>query len=129
MVFGSFDPLHEGHLNFFEQAKKYGDELIAVVARDETIEQVKKHKSRHNEEERLEVVKEHVDKAVLGNPGNKYDIIKENKPDVICLGYDQTSFVEGLEAYLKGYNIKIVRLKAYKPDVYKSSRMKSTLSS
>lgn len=37
LIFGSFDSLHKGHLNLFKQARKHGDKLIAVVARDETI--------------------------------------------------------------------------------------------
>ena len=31
IVFGSFDYIHPGHLNFFEQAKSYGDYLIVVA--------------------------------------------------------------------------------------------------
>lgn len=34
MVFGTFAVLHPGRLYFFNQAKKHGDKLIAVVARD-----------------------------------------------------------------------------------------------
>ena len=30
MVFGTFDGVHPGHENFFEQAKQHGDYLIAV---------------------------------------------------------------------------------------------------
>ena len=41
MVFGTFDYLHEGHKDFFRQAKQYGDELVVVVARDETVKQIK----------------------------------------------------------------------------------------
>ena len=44
MVFGSFDLVHKGHVNFLKQAKKLGDELIVVVARDDNIEKVKKRK-------------------------------------------------------------------------------------
>src|SRR3989344_5438626 len=34
MVFGTFDILHVGHLDFFKQARKLGDYLLVVVARD-----------------------------------------------------------------------------------------------
>ena len=37
LIFGTFDGIHEGHLNLFKQAKKYGDYLIVVVGRDENI--------------------------------------------------------------------------------------------
>jgi len=34
MVFGTFDIFHPGHRSFLNQAKKYGNYLIVVVARD-----------------------------------------------------------------------------------------------
>ena len=34
MVFGTFDILHEGHINMFEQAKQYGDFLETLFVRD-----------------------------------------------------------------------------------------------
>lgn len=34
MVFGVFDGLHPGHRAFLRQARKKGDKLIVVVARD-----------------------------------------------------------------------------------------------
>ena len=38
---GTFDLVHAGHVSYLEQAKKYGDYLIVVVARDETVEEEK----------------------------------------------------------------------------------------
>src|SRR3989338_7297505 len=91
MCSGTLDIIHPGHLYYFSEAKKYGDRLIVVVARDETSENSKGRKPLHNERERLEAVRmlEIVDEAVLGKEGNIFDIIEEIKPDVICLGYDQ----------------------------------------
>ncbi|HLC71304.1 MAG TPA: adenylyltransferase/cytidyltransferase family protein, partial [Candidatus Nanoarchaeia archaeon] len=34
MCFGTFDILHPGHLHYLQQAKKYGDYLMVVIARD-----------------------------------------------------------------------------------------------
>jgi len=34
MATGVFDLLHPGHLYFLTEARKHGDELIVVVARD-----------------------------------------------------------------------------------------------
>lgn len=30
-VSGHFDPLHEGHINLFNEAKKLGDELVVII--------------------------------------------------------------------------------------------------
>ena len=37
MCFGAFDGLHKGHLSYFKQARKYGDYVIAVIARGDKI--------------------------------------------------------------------------------------------
>ena len=45
MAVGIFDLLHAGHLHYVEQAKSLGDELVVVIAHDET---VRKQKFRLN---------------------------------------------------------------------------------
>lgn len=127
MVFGTFDILHPGHLNFFKQAKKHGDYLIVVVARDKTVVEAKGRLPRNPENVRLNNLKNAkiADKVVLGRAGDKYEIIRKLKPNRICLGYDQKFFIEKLH---EGFpQIKIVRLKPYKPEIYKSSFIKNSL--
>ena len=128
MCAGTFDIIHPGHLYFLSEAKKYGDKLIVVVARDETSEKVKGKKPQRNERKRLEQIRmlEIVDEAVLGKQGNIFDIIEEIKPSVICLGYDQKVLKQDLDDELKKRNIKcdVVRIGSYMPHVYKSSKMR-----
>lgn len=128
LVFGSFDVLHPGHVEFFKEAKKHGDYLTVVVARNDTIKKVKGQEPKYDENDRLEHVKALgiVDSVMLGYHDNKYNIIKKLMPDVICLGYDQKSFTEHLEEELKkiGVNAKVVRLNPYKEHKYKSSKLK-----
>jgi len=129
MVFGTFDIFHKGHENFLQQAKKQGDFLIVVIARDKTVLAVKKNKPRNSEKKRLAVVEKSglADKAILGNLQNKYAIIRKYKPDVIGLGYDQKSFTEELGKKLKELGLdktRLVRLKSYYPKKYKSSLLK-----
>ena len=127
LAFGTFDTLHPGHLDFFRQARMHGGHLTVVVARDETASQVKGRQPVHSEQERLAAVKQAgVDEAVLGHHGDKYRVILEHNPDVICLGYDQQAFTENLEAFLKEHDMKtvIVRLQPFHPETYKSSLLR-----
>src|SRR3989338_761622 len=127
MCAGTFDIIHPGHLYYLSEAKKYGDKLIVVVARDETSRSFKGKKPVHNEKERLEAVRmlKIVDEAVLGNQGDIFNIIEQIKPDVICLGYDQKVQKQELEAELKkrGLKAEVISIGAYMQHVYKSSKL------
>lgn len=128
MCAGTFDMIHPGHLHYLSEARKHGDKLIVVVARDETSEKFKGKRPIHNERKRLEAVRmlKIVNVAVLGKRGNIFDIIEEIRPDVICLGYDQNIQKQQLENELKKRNIKaeVVRIDAFIPHVYKSSKLR-----
>jgi len=90
MATGVFDLLHPGHLSFLQEAKKLGDELVVVVARDSTAKRFK-HTPITTEAIRLEMVAalKPVDRAILGNEGDIYDILSDLRPDVVALGFDQ----------------------------------------
>lgn len=126
---GTFDMLHAGHLNYFEQAKKHGDKLVVIVARDSTVESERKRKPVMSENDRLKVIQNLriVDKAVLGNEADKLKTVEQLKPDIICLGYDQRIDETELALQLKqrGITAKIIRAKPYKEHIYKSSILKS----
>lgn len=125
MIFGTFDYFHAGHESLIKQAKLLGDYLIVIVARDETVKQIKGAYPDHNEKQRIETLKNHalIDKAVLGNHDDKYKVIKKHRPNIIALGYDQFVFTYRLEKFLidENLNTKIHRLKPYEPGIYKSS--------
>ena len=129
LVTGTFDFLHPGHLWFFRRAKRYGNYLTVVVARDQTAKKVKGRLPYHNERERLSMVKnmDLVDAAVLGKAGDKLAVVEKIRPDIICLGYDQRAFTENLRAELlkRGLRIHVMRLAAYRPQKYKSSIFRS----
>ena len=128
MTFGTFDIFHEGHKNYLEQAKELGDYLVVVVARDETVLRVKSEWTRNSEEERLEVLEKSglADEVVLGSLEDKYAVIEKYRPDVIALGYDQRVDLAELTEKLGNLKLKaeIVRLEAYQPEKYKSSKLK-----
>ncbi|HLC82074.1 MAG TPA: adenylyltransferase/cytidyltransferase family protein [Candidatus Nanoarchaeia archaeon] len=127
MCFGTFDLLHLGHLDYFQQAKEQGDYLMVVIARDKTKEDQKKQ-TVFNEDERLKLIQslKIVNEAVLGYPGNHFKIIEDKKPDVICLGYDHQVAERDLAENLLKLRLfpKIVRAKAYQPENQKSSKIK-----
>jgi 5-formyltetrahydrofolate cyclo-ligase len=141
MIFGTFDGVHKGHQYLFRQARSIGERmdieertnknvavprgrvrLYVVVARDSTVLAVKKRKPKYDECVRYAFLRgeSEIDLVTLGNRNDKYAVVRKYKPDIICLGYDQQRFVEGLQKIFSG---EIVRLFAFEPEVYKSSKM------
>lgn len=126
MVFGCFDGIHPGHEFFLSKAAQRGDELIVVLARDETIKRVKGKSPKYDEQQRFAALARHpkVDQVTYGTLGpNKLESVFTFSPDIICLGYDQQVFVEKLLGVIKSHElpIQIERLDAFDPDRYKSS--------
>jgi len=115
---GVFDLLHLGHVKFLEEAKKAGGkdaQLIVVIARDSNVERTKGKKPIMSEDQRCLLVEslKVVDKAVLGY--EKFDIgqvIRDIKPDVIAIGYDQKGMARQVLDYVNshGLNVKVVRI-------------------
>jgi len=109
---GTFDLLHPGHILYLSEARKMGDELYVIVARECMIRH--KQKPIIPDEQRLEMVSslKIVDKAFLGSDCDIFDPINEIRPDIIALGYDQCFDIEQLEQELreKGFACKVVRI-------------------
>lgn len=114
MATGVFDLLHMGHLHYLSEARKLGDELVVVVATDETVRK-RKHNPITPQEMRRELVEalKPVDKAVIGHTDDPLRIVEEIKPDIIALGYDQDA--GDLERRLKerGVAARVVRCSRY----------------
>lgn len=131
MVFGTFDVLHPGHLNFLRQAKKFGKKLVVSVSRDKNAMRFKGRAPIFSERERLELVQSLaiVDKAVLGNTGNYLPHTLKERPDVIALGYDQTAYETHLRQDIAAGKLRVslVRLKPYRISRYKSSLFKNRI--
>jgi len=126
---GVFDLLHLGHVKFLEEAKKCGGKdakLVVVIARDKTVEKTKGRRPVVPESERRMLVEslKVVDQAVLGSENfNLGEMINTINPDVIALGYDQTSMEKRVEKFVveNGLNIKVIQVGKYVADELDSS--------
>ncbi len=133
MVFGTFDMIHPGHRHFFKQARSLAQNpfLIVSIARNKNVERIKGRKAQKSDTARMKLVKvvPEVDKVILGAVGNHMPHIIKEQPHIIALGYDQTAYVKGLRDGLKeaGLKVRVVRLKPYKPHLYKTTLLKKKL--
>ena len=127
MVFGAFDGLHPRHLDFFKQAKKYGDFLVVSVGTDKNVKRIKSKQALFNQTQRLALVAtcKIVDRSVLGAENNFYGHIKNYKPDVVCLGYDQWASEEEVKKGLRAVGLSDTRVVRLKP--FRTTRAKSTI--
>jgi FAD synthetase len=144
LVCGVFDLLHLGHLHFFSQAKKFGNHLTVLVARDSTVKKVKPQPPFFKERERMELLSslKIVDRVVLGSKKSLFEGVRKVKPDVLVLGFDQLESAGKLlgishaasekeieKTFLKkGLNLKVIRLnKGWMPTRFKSRKVKEHL--
>ena len=131
LTFGTFDVIHRGHIHMLQKAKEYGDHLVVILGRDETVHKVKGKKPFHTEVERKEMLEalSVVDEVLLGHENDPYYLIGKVRPDIIALGYDQEVFVDNLEKKITefGLSTKIVRLPPYKGDHLHSSKLKKAM--
>jgi FAD synthetase len=126
MATGVFDLLHPGHLYFLREAKALGDELVVVVARDQTARRLKRepYVPEHLRREMVEGLKS-VDRAILGSTTDIYQTVVDLKPDIIALGHDQIWNEREIEAECarRGVPAKVVRLPAWKHDDLATRRL------
>lgn len=103
---GGFNRLHIGHEFFLKGARKLGDELVVMISHD-NLNKKKLGKEAILASQRKKAVENLgiADKVLIGDPKDRMKIVREEKPDVIALGYDQK--MPELEN-VKG--IKIVRI-------------------
>ena len=111
MASGVFDIIHPGHISYLEQAKSYGDELVAVVACDATV-RARKHEPVTPEAMRARIVGalKPVDRAIVGGDGDMFDTVRYVRPDVIVLGFDQGFDVDELRRGLEERGLGGIRV-------------------
>lgn len=129
LTFWSFDVIHPGHSYYLSEAKKYGEELITIIARDQNIESIKWQKTHHPTEQRVQDIKDIwiCDIVTAWSIAHPMSCIWKYSPNSICLWYDQRGpFVDKITVELQklGLQAQIIRIEAHEPDIYKSSLLK-----
>ena len=121
---GVFDIIHPGHIHTLNAAKALGGILVVAIATDKTAEKMKKRSPLHNQELRRELVTSlsMVDKAIVGHEDDIFQTVKEVKPDIIVLGYDQVHQEKFISDGCKriNLNVEIVRLESPVPHLSSS---------
>ena len=121
---GVFDIIHPGHIHTLNAAKALGDVLVVAIATDKTAQKMKKRPPLHNQELRRELVSylSMVDRAVIGHEDDIFETVKEIKPNIIVLGYDQIHQEKFIDDGCKRINldVDIIRLQSPVPEISSS---------
>ena len=121
---GVFDIIHPGHIHTLNAAKALGDVLVVAIATDKTAQKMKKRPPLHNQELRRELVSclSMVDITMIGHEEDIFETVKEVKPNIIVLGYDQVHQDKFIAEGCKRINIdvEIVRLQSPVPELSSS---------
>lgn len=121
---GTFDILHPGHVLYLCDARKLGDELWVIVSREKTIKH--KRKPLIPEDQRLFMVQslKCVDHAILGSETDMFEPIRQIKPDIIVIGFNQHWNENELKKELseRGIDAEVVRIASSDPSLFASSR-------
>ena len=110
-VSGYFDPIHIGHLDYLELAKKLGDKLVVIVNNNHQCK-LKKGKPFMDELDRIRIVESLgiVDEVFLSIDSDKSvcKSLEEIKPDIFANGGDRATSEVPESVICKKYNIKMV---------------------
>lgn len=101
ITYGTFDLIHNGHINLLRRAKEFGDYLIVAISTDE-FNQLKNKKAYHSFENRkaiLEAIR-YVDEVIPENTWEqKIDDVVKHEVDVFVMGDDWKGKFDFLKDY------------------------------
>lgn len=128
--FGSFDIIHPGHIAYLTEASLRGNRLVVVVTPDKAIQRYKGHTPVFSQQERMRIVSalRVVDRVILGDVDESWNVLKKITSDIIFLGYDQQRAKQSLCASKVYHSLgspPIMIARAYRPKRYHSTILKS----
>jgi len=110
-ISGYFDPIHVGHVEYINNAKKLGDWLVVIVNNNKQCA-LKKGKHFMDEKDRVLIVKniKAVDEVFLSIDDDKTvcKSLKEVNPDVFANGGDRKNYEIPESIVCKENNIEII---------------------
>lgn len=110
-ISGYFDPIHVGHLEYINMAKKLGDKLVVIVNNNYQCE-LKKGKPFMDEKDRVTIVSnlKNVDEVFLSTDKDKTVCasLEKIKPDIFANGGDRKNYEIPESVICKKYDIKII---------------------
>jgi glycerol-3-phosphate cytidylyltransferase len=104
ITYGTYDLLHQGHINLLRRAKELGDYLIVGVTSDSFDRGRGKLNVRNNVLERVEAVKAtgYVDEVIIEDYiGQKIDDIQKYNVDIFAIGSDWEGKFDYLNEFTK----------------------------
>lgn len=104
ITYGTYDLLHQGHINLLRRAKELGDYLIVGVTSDSFDRGRGKLNVRNNVLERVEAVKAtgYADEVIIEDYlGQKIDDIQKYNVDIFAIGSDWEGQFDYLNEYCK----------------------------
>ena len=104
ITYGTYDLLHQGHINLLRRAKELGDYLIVGVTSDSFDRGRGKLNVRNNVLERVEAVKAtgYADEVIIEDYlGQKIDDIQKYNVDIFAIGSDWVGKFDYLNEYCK----------------------------